>query len=88
MLARHASRLVRVARARWAVAGAREAHAAADSSEASAAAPGRAQVLRPPPGVDDVDFGRALKALSAQHQPLVDLPGALCTAAKRLSSVR
>ena len=80
MLARSAARAVRSALARRAASLAPEVQLVTESAhEAQAAAPGRAQVLRAPPGVDDADFARALKALAAQHQPLIELPGAsLC----------
>ena len=77
MLARSAARSVRSALARLAASVAPEVQLVTESAhEAQAAAPGRAQVLRAPPGVDDADFARALKALAAQHQPLIELPGA------------
>ena len=77
MLVLRAARSVRSALARRAGSIAPEIQLVTESThEAQATAPGRAQVLRAPPGVDDADFSRALKALSAQHQPLIELPGA------------
>ena len=78
MLARSAARAVRSALARRAASVAPEVQLVTESAheEAHADAPGRAQVLRAPPGVDAADFARALTALATQHQPLIELPGA------------
>ena len=77
MLARSAARAVRSALARRAASVAPEVQLVTESAhEAHADAPGRAQVLRAPPGVDAADFARALNALATQHQPLIELPGA------------
>ena len=77
MLSRSAARLLHGALARPTTSVARVVLTAVDSTgEVPAPAVGRVQqVLRPPPGVDGADFARALKSLSAQHQPLVELPG-------------